>query len=539
MNKLVSLSVLLPLLGACQATMREDNGTVATLNLYADALEALVSSECVAMYGSEQQCTPYPNPLGCERMSVTVKADGRTLMGCIKGGRLVQSGLGRVADGVPYLCKASEDGSCVLCLDIYGNTIHDSCRRGAQLYRRSLNGFDQLPTGSGYLVEPSGTPPPDAALPDAPPSNPPSVPDGGQTSQPAPPPPSPDTPPGGGSRPPPGSPAPDSDSSSSNTSCNVAEAHRLFAKKLNKLLDHDGLGISWVPDSSKMSGSKNGFFVPGKKKSKSDCEDFLDGISNHYFDCAKKKNGECYYCEGSGSKKTCRCYRLTVAALEGACKAIPDACDDKQWSGALIEAYGQASKWLFSPSYKGFYGKVNTSWNNKFPKCLGSPLVLDLLGDGIEASAPAAGVRFDLLGFGSLQTAWVGGDDALLALDWNGNGRIDSGAELFGEASGGRPHADGFAALAGLDRNGDGALDRRDPLFHRLVLWRDANRNGTSEPGELRGLRAAGVRSLGLASSAGRKILDRHGNDLSLRGSFTRADGSSGELVDVFFATGE
>jgi len=41
------------------------------------------------------------------------------------------------------------------------------------------------------------------------------------------------------------------------------------------------------------------------------------------------------------------------------------------------------------------------------------------------------GVTFDLLGHGAYQTSWVKGtDDALLAIDLNGNGIIDQGTEL-------------------------------------------------------------------------------------------------------------
>src|SRR5258706_10760964 len=106
--------------------------------------------------------------------------------------------------------------------------------------------------------------------------------------------------------------------------------------------------------------------------------------------------------------------------------------------------------------------------------CRGSPLVLDLDGDGVHLSSLAAGVSFDLLGTGnSVKTAWTQGGDALLAIDWNANGAIDGATELFGNATFGNEHDDGFRALAELDANGDGRVDAKDPAFAQLVVWRD------------------------------------------------------------------
>src|SRR5262249_32882137 len=132
--------------------------------------------------------------------------------------------------------------------------------------------------------------------------------------------------------------------------------------------------------------------------------------------------------------------------------------------------------------------------------CRGSPLVLDLDGDGVRLSSLDTGVAFDLLGTGEkVQTAWTRGDDALLAIDWNKNGVIDGATELFGNATFGHEHEDGFRALAELDLNGDGRVDAKDPAFAELVVWRDANQDGVSRASELLPLRDAGVRAIDLA----------------------------------------
>ncbi len=180
--------------------------------------------------------------------------------------------------------------------------------------------------------------------------------------------------------------------------------------------------------------------------------------------------------------------------------------------------------------------------------CDYSPLVLDLAGDGIEASALNDGVAFDLRQAGRLaQVAWPKGDDALLVLDRDGDGLITSGGELFGSsftATGDR-YSDGFAALAELDRasaggNGDGQIDVRDAAYVSLRLWRDGNRDGVSQPGELSPLLFSGVESISLGhveSSA----TDRFGNGLRQHGRFVRigADGTRSEqsVIDVWFKT--
>ena len=128
------------------------------------------------------------------------------------------------------------------------------------------------------------------------------------------------------------------------------------------------------------------------------------------------------------------------------------------------------------------------------------PLVLDLLGDGIDliplANSP---VMFDMTGTGQLHPmAWVGDTDGFLCRDLNGNGRIDSGRELFSEYTSATA-ATGLQALAQLDSNKDGRLDAQDPDFARLLVWQDTNANGLSEPAELRALASYDVEAVTLS----------------------------------------
>ena len=96
------------------------------------------------------------------------------------------------------------------------------------------------------------------------------------------------------------------------------------------------------------------------------------------------------------------------------------------------------------------------------------PLVIDLDGQGPRTSGAEGAQNFDLEGTGQQRpTSFVKGNSAFLALDRNGNGRIDSGAELFGDQHGAR---DGYEELRKYDLNADGQINAQDPVFPRLKL---------------------------------------------------------------------
>jgi hypothetical protein len=178
----------------------------------------------------------------------------------------------------------------------------------------------------------------------------------------------------------------------------------------------------------------------------------------------------------------------------------------------------------------------------------GSPIIIDTARDGYKLTSIEDGVTFDLDGNGTLeQIAWTraDSDDAFLALDRNGNGRIDNGTELFGNYTPAytdrrQPRTpNGFEALAFLEgpdfgtSRRDATIDARDEAFGRLLLWTDINHNGISEPEELRPAHAAGVTWIGTDYKEKRRV-DRFGNEFRQKGQLQWSDGAIEPVFDVW-----
>lgn len=86
-------------------------------------------------------------------------------------------------------------------------------------------------------------------------------------------------------------------------------------------------------------------------------------------------------------------------------------------------------------------------------------------------------------------TSWVGGEDGFLVFDRNNDGTINHGGELFGTQTdmydGSGKARNAFEALRNEDSNGDGKVDEKDANWERLMIWRDLNKDGISQPDEL------------------------------------------------------
>ncbi len=104
---------------------------------------------------------------------------------------------------------------------------------------------------------------------------------------------------------------------------------------------------------------------------------------------------------------------------------------------------------------------------------------------------------------------------------------------------------DGFAERTGwvsgndgllvLDRNGDGIINAGDAAFSQLRVWKDEDEDGLSFPTELYTLPELGIASINLTPTAAGGGTDAQGNTQERIGTFTWADGTTGQIAEYTF----
>jgi hypothetical protein len=155
------------------------------------------------------------------------------------------------------------------------------------------------------------------------------------------------------------------------------------------------------------------------------------------------------------------------------------------------------------------------------------PLVLNF--NGTAAQLNSQRFKFDLNSDGKSEDInFVTGGSGFLALDRNGDGKINNGAELFGAASG-----NGFAELAALDADKNGWIDENDAGYDQLRVW-TKDSSGTDH---LATLRQSNVGAINLGYVATPFDLKDSANVLQGQirstGIFLQEDGKAGTMQQI------
>jgi hypothetical protein len=115
----------------------------------------------------------------------------------------------------------------------------------------------------------------------------------------------------------------------------------------------------------------------------------------------------------------------------------------------------------------------------------------------------------------------------------NKNGKIESHQDLFGE---GENIANGFISLGKHDKNKDGKIDAKDPIFKKLVLWKDSEGKGQFNKKDMVYL-SKKIQSIDLKYNNNFEMAGI-GAEYRQRSSFTfKRNGKvqNGEIIDVWF----
>lgn len=158
------------------------------------------------------------------------------------------------------------------------------------------------------------------------------------------------------------------------------------------------------------------------------------------------------------------------------------------------------------------------------------PLVINF--DGTAAELTQTKFSFDLDSDGTQESISFAGPGAgFLTLDLNQDGIINSGAELFGPASG-----NGFVELAGYDQDSNGWIDENDAIYQKLRIWtKDADGNN-----QLFALGKKGIGAIYLGNAPTQFAIKDAANNLQGQvkstGLFIRENGTAGTVQQVDLA---
>lgn len=131
-------------------------------------------------------------------------------------------------------------------------------------------------------------------------------------------------------------------------------------------------------------------------------------------------------------------------------------------------------------------------------------------------------VAFDFAGTGDTRAqGWLTPDAAWLVWDPDWRGQVRSGFDMIGQRTWAVFWSDGFQALRALDDNRDGELTGGE--LGGLALWRDEDRDGVSDPGEVSPAIVHGVAAIAVRGRQTRPGLITAPNGVRFEDGSTRA----------------
>ena len=159
--------------------------------------------------------------------------------------------------------------------------------------------------------------------------------------------------------------------------------------------------------------------------------------------------------------------------------------------GSVVTADGRSIDFNISMEMSRSFTETSKLLSSDTQYILTDPLIVQL--DNVPDTISDQKWFFDIDGDGTAEEiSQLTKGNAFLALDANGNGKIDDGNELFGTKSG-----NGFKDLAAYDEDGNGWIDENDSIYSKLKIWvKDASGND-----KLMDLRQADIGAIYLGSA--------------------------------------
>ena len=86
-----------------------------------------------------------------------------------------------------------------------------------------------------------------------------------------------------------------------------------------------------------------------------------------------------------------------------------------------------------------------------------------------------------------------------------------------------------------ISRTPDGKIDKGDDVYEKLLLWKDMNRDGMTDAGELMTLKEAGLKSIDLNYDPNFKEEDQYGNIIQYKSVAQMDSGQLNLVFDIWF----